>query len=101
MAGEADGEPAFVVEGPLRRIHARHDCSQRAANLRGMYAFRELMAESHFREGMERSIAISERAANGGECTFRADEALLNGGIADGAGFDGAAHHLPVARGLY
>ena len=60
VAGEADGEPTFFIEGAGGSVHARHDRSERAANLRGVDAFRELMAEGDFGEVVECAVSVGE-----------------------------------------
>src|SRR5208337_2186349 len=82
-------------------IHARHYGCERATDLRGVDAFGELMAERHLGQVMECAVVIGERTTDGGEGAFGADEALQNGGVADGAGFDWRAHRFPAAGGFY
>ena len=101
MAGEANGEKAVGVECAWGRIHAGHDRGESTADLGGVDRFRESMTESHLGEMLECAIAVGERAANGGEGSFRADKPLLDGGVAAGAGFHGLAEEgFPALGGF-
>ena len=60
----------------------------------GCTACGELVAESDLGEVLECAISIRERAADGGERAFGADEALLDGGVAGWRGLRTAARKL-------